>query len=87
MTRFEIYTRTVCPYCTLAKRLLESKEQKWVEINLDENPDKTKEMLERSGGRSTVPEIFLDGELIGGWDDLSALQNSGELDRRLGEAG
>ena len=83
MPRFEIYTRTVCPYCTMAKRLLKSKDQKWVEINLDEEPSKTEGMLARSGGRSTVPEIFLDGEFIGGWDDLSALQSSGELDRML----
>ena len=67
----------------MAKRLLESKDQKWVEINLDEEPDRADEMLERAGGRMTVPEIFINNELIGGYDDLAALAAAGELDLLL----
>jgi glutaredoxin 3 len=84
MAQIEIYTKTTCPYCVMAKRLLESKGQTWTEINLDHEPDRLDEMLERSGGRRTVPEIFIDGELVGGYDDLAALQSQGELDALLG---
>ncbi len=83
MPRIEIYTRDHCPYCEMAKRLLQSKGQTWEEINLSREPERTDEMVERSGGRRTVPEIFVDGRLIGGYDDLAALESSGELDRLL----
>ena len=80
MTKIEIYTKNVCPYCTLAKRLLESKGLAWEEINLSTNPERTDEMLERCGGRMTVPEILINDKLIGGFDDLAELNKSGELD-------
>ena len=80
MTKIEIYTKNVCPYCTLAKRLLESKGLTWEEINLSTNPERTDEMLERCGGRMTVPEILINDNLIGGFDDLAELNKSGELD-------
>lgn len=83
MARIEIYTKTTCPYCRLAKRLLESKGQVWTEIDLDQEPGRLEEMLERSGGRRTVPEILIDGRLIGGYDDLAALDRRGELDPLL----
>jgi len=83
MASIEIYTRTYCPYCTHAKRLLASKGQQWEEINLDDQPDRTEEMLERSGGRMTVPEIFIDGELVGGFQELAELEQRGELDPLL----
>lgn len=83
MAYIEIYTRNTCPYCTMAKRLLENKGQEWEEINLDTNPERTDEMLERTGGKRTVPEIFIDQELVGGYDDLAALETAGELDARL----
>ena len=83
MPSIEIYSRTICPYCTNAKRLLGSKGQEWVEINLDEQPEKVDEMLERTGGRMTVPEIFIDGELVGGFDELMALEREGKLDAML----
>ena len=83
MAKIEIYTRTTCPYCTMAKRLLENKGQNWEEINLDTSPERTDEMLERSGGKRTVPEIFIDGALIGGYDDLAALETEGKLDGLL----
>lgn len=83
MAKIEIYTRTTCPYCTMAKRLLDNKGQKWEEINLTKDPGRIDEMIERSGGRMTVPEIFIDGKLIGGFDDLAALESAGELDKLL----
>ncbi len=83
MASIEIYSRTVCPYCTMAKRLLGNKGQEWEEINLDLNPERTDEMLERSGGRMTVPQIFIDGELVGGFDDLAAMEQAGKLDSLL----
>ncbi|MDG1405526.1 MAG: glutaredoxin 3 [Planctomycetota bacterium] len=84
MTKIEIYTKNVCPYCTLAKRLLESKGLTWEEINLSTNPERTDEMLERCGGRMTVPEILINDNLIGGFDDLAELNKSGELDTLVG---
>lgn len=83
MAKIEIYTRTTCPYCIRAKQLLENKGQKWEEIDLEISPERTEEMLERSGGRKTVPEIFIDGTLIGGFDDLAALETEGKLDGLL----
>lgn len=86
MTRIEIYTKDYCPYCRFATRLLESKGQTWEEVNVSRQPERMQEMLDRSGGRMTAPEIFIDGQLIGGWDELSALEQAGELDPLLGLA-
>ena len=83
MAKIEIYTRTTCPYCIRAKQLLENKGQNWEEIDLEISPERTEEMLQRSGGRKTVPEIFIDGTLIGGFDDLAALETAGKLDALL----
>ncbi len=84
MAKIEIYTKTACPYCQMAKKLLASKGQEFEEIDLSVAPERTEEMMERSGGRRTVPEIFIDGRLIGGYDDLAALHSKGELDELLG---
>ncbi|HEX9794134.1 MAG TPA: glutaredoxin 3 [Planctomycetota bacterium] len=83
MARVEIYVRGRCPYCVMAKRLLQSKGQEWVEIDLDGQPERIAEMLERSGGRRTVPEIFIDDRHVGGYDDLAALERDGRLDTLL----
>ena len=83
MTKIEIYIRRACPYCVMAKKLFASKGQDWEEINLDEEPDRADEMIERSGGRMTVPEIFINNDLLGGYDDLAALEAAGELDPLL----
>ncbi|PCH78047.1 MAG: glutaredoxin 3 [Planctomycetota bacterium] len=83
MATIEIYSKTVCPYCSMAKRLFESKGHSFEEINLSEHPERTDEMLKRSGGRMTVPEIFINGKLIGGYDALAELQQKGELDALL----
>ncbi len=86
MPKIEIYSKGFCPYCKMAKALFDSIGQSYEEIDLDAQPERTAEMLKRSGGRTTVPEIFIDGELIGGYDDLSALHSSGGLAAKLGTA-
>ena len=73
----EIYTRFACPYCYRAKLLLEEKGAEFVEI--DANGDKRVESIERSGGRTSVPQIFIDGFHVGGCDDLYALDRAGKL--------
>lgn len=83
MAKIEIYTKPTCPYCVRAKQLLENKGQEWVEIDLTVEPERTNEMIERAGGRRTVPEIFIDGKLIGGYDDMAALESEGKLDPML----
>ncbi len=74
-----MYTRGGCPYCSMAKQLLESKGVEWTEINIDEEPERLDEMIERSG-RTTVPQIFMGDTHIGGFDDLAARERAGELD-------
>lgn len=83
MPKIEIYTKKVCPYCVHAKQLLDSKGIKYIEIPVDDNPQALEEMLSRSQGRRTVPEIFIDDRLIGGCDDLFALEQAGRLDAIL----
>jgi alkyl hydroperoxide reductase subunit F len=79
-----LYTREWCPYCAKAKALLQSKDIEWQEFDLTLNKPLQREMLERTGQRS-VPQILMDGQLIGGYDDLARLNASGELDRKLGK--
>jgi glutaredoxin 3 len=83
MNKIEIYTKNYCPYCHRAKELLDIKGVPFVEYDITDDPGKETEMLQRSG-RKTVPEIFIDGTLIGGCDDLFSLDEKGELDARLG---
>ncbi len=76
-----IYTTPVCPYCVRAKNLLKRKGQsRFQEIDITQNPASMKEMLAKSGGRKTVPQIFINGNHIGGCDDLYALEAAGKLD-------
>jgi glutaredoxin 3 len=84
MPYIEIYTKKDCAFCHSAKELLREKGQRFTEIDVEKDPGKLREMLERSRGRRTVPEIFIDGELIGGFEELRDLANRGELDRLLG---
>ena len=77
-----MYSKSWCPYCRMAKRLLAAKGQKWDEIDIEEQPERCREMVERSG-RSTVPQIWIDDQHIGGFEELSRLDASGELDRLL----
>ena len=86
MAEIEIYTTPLCPYCFVAKRLLTGKGVEFREIDLWREPDRRAEMLERSEGRMTVPQIFIDGRGIGGCDELQALARSAELDELLASA-
>jgi GrxC family glutaredoxin len=78
-----IYCSAHCPYCIMAKELLESKKVKYKELRIDEKFEYAKESVKRSGGRKTVPQIFI-GELhVGGYDELYALDQQGKLDPLL----
>lgn len=83
MARVEIYSKFLCPYCSRAKKLLESKGASYEEHDISIGGPKREEMLERSNGRHTVPQIFIDGRHIGGSDDLAALDREGKLDPLL----
>lgn len=83
MANITIYSTDYCPYCVQAKRLLASKKVSFEEINVENDPAKKAEMIERSGGR-TVPQIFIDEKAIGGCDELYQLESAGELDKLLG---
>lgn len=75
-----MYSTGWCPYCVRAKSLLERKGLAYREIKVDEDPAERDIMLSRSGGRRTVPQIFIGDRHVGGFDDLYALERSGELD-------
>ena len=85
MSSVTMYTSAYCTYCRRAKRLLERKQVNYEEVRLDEDAEKRKELVERLNWR-TVPMIFVNEQFIGGYDDLSALERSGELDRMLGQS-
>jgi glutaredoxin 3 len=84
MARVEIYSTLFCPYCARAKGLLEKKGVEFINIDVIEDTSKRDEMVQRAGGRQTVPQIFIDGEHIGGSDELYALERAGKLDTKLG---
>jgi glutaredoxin 3 len=83
MAQIEMYTTIFCPYCTRARALLRDKGVAFVDIDVEEEPERRPEMIRRAGGRTTVPQIFINNEHIGGCDDLLALERGGELDRKL----
>lgn len=83
MADVEIYTKAWCPYCTRAKRLLADKGATFVEHDLTMGGPKRAEMIDRAGGRTTVPQIFIGGRHVGGSDDLAALEREGRLDALL----
>ncbi len=83
MKNIEIYTKDYCPYCHRAKELLRVKGATFTEYDVTGDATREKEMRERSG-RTTVPEIFADGRLLGGCDDLFDLEAAGKLDEALG---
>ena len=84
MPRVEIYSTMFCPYCARAKSLLERKGIKYENIDIIEDSSRREEMVQRAHGRTSVPQIFIDGEHIGGCDDLYALDRAGKLDPKLG---
>ena len=85
MAKVEVYTTNYCPYCMRAKVLFKSKGVKFEEIDVTDDPDLRAKMVVLAGGRQTVPEIFINGEIIGGCDELYALERSGQLDKLLAQ--
>jgi glutaredoxin 3 len=83
MAKVEIYTSPLCGYCHMAKRLLAQKGVAFTEYDTLSDPSLRAEAMSRSGGRRTVPQIFIDGRHIGGCDDLHALDRAGGLDPLL----
>lgn len=84
MAKVEIYTKAFCGYSVRAKRLLEEKGVDYAEFDITMDAPKRAEMIQRAGGRTTVPQLFIDDRHIGGCDDLMALDRSGGLDPLLG---
>ncbi len=83
MPTIELYTTPTCPYCLAAKALLDKKGVAYTEYTVIGDPTKRQEMLERASGRHTVPQIFIDDQHIGGFDDMNALDHQGKLDPLL----
>ncbi|WP_068310517.1 glutaredoxin 3 [Polycladidibacter hongkongensis] len=83
MANVVMYTRDMCGYCLRAKRLLEQKGVAYTEYNASDEPSYRAEMISKSGGAATFPQVFIAGEHIGGCDDLYALERRGQLDAML----
>lgn len=83
MAEVTIYTTMMCPYCYRAKKLLTDKGIAFTEIDVGMDADRRAEMMQRAGGRHTVPQIFIGAEHVGGSDDLYALERAGKLDALL----
>ena len=83
MAKVEIYTKVFCPYCSRALALLRAKGVEFEETDITMDPNKRAEMIGRASGRTTVPQVFIDGAHIGGSDDLAALDARGGLDPLL----
>jgi len=81
-----VYSTGWCPYCVRARALLERKGLPFREIKVDEDPAEREAMLARSGGRRTVPQIFIGEQHVGGFDELYAFDKSGQLDALTGRA-
>ena len=79
-----IYTTRFCPFCVGAKRLLNHKGVRFEEVPVDTNPSLRAEMTHHAGGRTSVPQVWINQKHVGGYDDLDALDRSGELDQQLG---
>ncbi len=85
MTKVTIYTRQFCPYCARAVKLLKQKNVQFTEIDAGMNAQKKQEMIKRSNGGRTFPQIFIDDTHIGGCDDMMALERRGALDTMLAD--
>ena len=86
MAQVEIYSSMLCGFCHADKRLLKTKGVEYTETDVLLSPSRRQEMMQRANGRSSVPQIFIDGEHIGGCDELYALDAAGQLDAKLGLA-
>ena len=84
MKKVVIYTTGLCPFCLLAKRLLTEKDVSYQEVDVLMDPRARADMVEKSGGRTSVPQIFVEDFHVGGSDDLYALEQEGRLDGILG---
>jgi glutaredoxin 3 len=84
MAKVEMYTTAWCPYCARARNLLQKKGVPFTDIDIEDEPARRSEMVRRAHGRTSVPQIFIDGEHIGGSDELAALDRAGGLDPKLG---
>jgi glutaredoxin 3 len=85
MKTVEIYTTPFCPYCIAAKRLLQTKGVAYVETDVSRDPSLRQAMMQRAGGRHTVPQIFIGGQHVGGSDDIHLLDRQGRLDPMLAD--
>ena len=83
MAKIEIYTIAFCPYCDRAKALLGRKGVAFEETDAPSGSQARKDAIARSGGRTTVPQVFIDGQAVGGSDELVALERAGKLDALL----
>lgn len=83
MAEVVLYTKPGCPYCFAAMSLLKKKGVDYTEIVASNDPEKKAEMVAKSGGAATFPQIFIDGKHVGGSDDIHALDRKGELDPLL----
>ena len=83
MPTVEIYTSPLCGYCHAAKRLLDAKGAAYAEHDVAGDPARRQEMMDRANGRHTVPQIFVGGTHVGGYDDLAAIERVGKLDALL----
>ncbi|MEO7068094.1 MAG: glutaredoxin 3 [Rhodanobacter sp.] len=84
MNKIEIYSTASCPYCVAAKNLLKSKGLEWTEVRVDSDMAQRETMLARSGGRRSVPQIFINDQHVGGFDELAAADRTGKLNEWLG---
>ena len=84
MKKVVIYTGTMCNFCSAAKHLLNKKKVSYEEINIGYDEKKRDEMLKKSNGAKTIPQIFIEEKHIGGYVELKALETKGELDSLLG---
>lgn len=83
MAQIEIYTRPMCGFCAAAKNLLKTKDVSFAEFDCWKDPSRKEEMIQRSNGGRTFPQIFINGTHVGGCDDLMALERAGKLDPLL----
>lgn len=83
MPKIEIYTKATCGFCRRALMMLEERDADFEEYPVDREPELRERMIERADGRTTVPQIFIDGDHVGGYDELRALDESGRLDQLL----
>jgi glutaredoxin 3 len=83
MSDITIYTKSWCPYCSAAKKLLTDRGAAFTEIDIEKKPEARAEMIRKAGGRTTVPQIFIGSRHVGGCDDLYALDDKGQLEPLL----